>query len=80
MPVAANKGQYLTLQEAAERFGVAVRTVRSWRAKRLVTRYVRGDGLAVVDADEVERMLASRRDIIRNLDDDESGENDQADG
>ena len=63
MPVSTDSREYLTLQEASERFGLAVRTLRAWRAKRLITRYERNDGLAVVDAAEIVSELERRKEV-----------------
>ena len=73
MPVTAKDKTYLTLPEASEKYGVSVSTLRSWRRKRLITRYERGDGLVVVDAADVERQLA-RRTEIRQVEDGDAGE------
>lgn len=67
------KPEFLTLYEASKRFGVSIYTLRSWRNRRWIIRYMRGDGLVVVDAGEIQKHLDSRLEIIKH------SESDQAD-
>ena len=64
MPVTAPEN-FLTLAAASERFSVSVSTLRSWRRQQLITRYKQRDGTVMVDPTEIEKLLASRSEIIR---------------
>lgn len=49
---------FVTQQQAAERFGVHVRTIRNWISKGLIVGYKMPTGRAIrVDLDEIERVM-----------------------
>ena len=52
---------YVTVAEAAEKFGKSERTIRRWMSARLLTIYRRGDGILVLDIAEVTRVEQYQR-------------------
>ena len=63
MPL-ATEDEMLTLDEASERFGISVSTLRFWRDRKELSRYKRGR-VVVVDAAEVRRKVDERRQVRR---------------
>ena len=65
MAVTASDQELITLQEASERFGIPIPTLRLWRRLSYLTRYQRGDGRVMVDAAEINARIARRSEIKR---------------
>lgn len=55
---------FLTYQEASDLFGVPVGTLSTWRLRKEIRRYRRGDGRVVVSRDEVAQRIARKLKVV----------------